>query len=57
MSYEPRPTRRALVVDGRTFPVERTGPDRLTAYDEVGRPVASGRTRGALVAQIRGDRD
>ena len=57
MNYEPRPTRRPLVVDGRTYPVERTGPDRLTAFDEVGRPVASARTRGGLVAQIRGDRD
>ena len=56
MNYEPRPPRRPLVVDGRTYPVERTGPDRLTAFDEVGRPVASARTRGGLVAEIRGDR-
>ena len=55
MTYEPRPTRRPLVVDGRTYPVERTGPDCLTAFDEVGRPVASARTRGGLVAVIRGD--
>ena len=55
MTYEPRPTRRPLVVDGRTYPVERTGPDCLTAFDGVGRPVASARTRGALVAVIRGD--